>query len=155
MRDKRGCKGIRGEVCAPYQGEYAAGGHWLWVYGNWIWCTKCEGFANRVPRKLTTACTQEIERCGKYALRWLKGGRAPYQPHGEIAPFGTRPVRAWAAEPPGRRDAANDLPAEEVLDRQASEVLFKIMASTQVFETNPSDSDELGEDRNVVAPAWP
>ena len=34
VRDKRGCRATRAVVYAPYDGEYAAGGHRLWVHGN-------------------------------------------------------------------------------------------------------------------------
>ena len=58
---------------------------------------------DRVPRKLRAPCTAKIEACGKNALRWFRVGRSPLPPHGLIAPFGTKPCRAWSATPTGQR----------------------------------------------------
>ena len=59
------------------EGEYAVDGHRLWILGDCVWCTKCGGYANRVPRKLRTFCTAKNRKCGEKALRWLKAGRSP------------------------------------------------------------------------------
>ena len=81
------------------QGDTAAGAHSLWTSGDWVWCTRCGGYANRVPRKLRTLYTAKIELCGRRALKWLREGRSPTEPHDLIAPFGTQPRRAWNIKP--------------------------------------------------------
>ena len=82
-------RGKRGKVMVHTEGEFAVDGHRLWILGGWIWCTKCGGYANRMPRKLRTLCTVRIEGCGAKALRWLRAVRSSLKPHGLIAPFGT------------------------------------------------------------------
>ena len=44
-------------------------------------------------------CTERIELCGQRALKWLRGGRSPAEPHDLIAPFGTQPRRGWTNKP--------------------------------------------------------
>ena len=153
--DKRGCKGTWAVVFAPFEGEYTEDVHRLWTLGSWIWCTKCGGYATRVPKKLATGCTNVIEKCRQNALRWLKEVRFPMPPHPLVAPSGTRPVRAWAAEPPQQRTGAKALDPDAVLELQALGLAMPVEKATEAFAPAPAVNDGRGGEMALAVSSWP
>ena len=83
-------------------------------------------------------------------------------PNELVAPFGTRPVRAWDAEPLGRRaaiekviDKGIDVTAEGILKEQENGVLNAITVNTQAFASTPCVGDAAEQGWNEAAPTWP
>ena len=144
------------------EGEFAVDGRHLWILGDCIWCTKCGGYANRVPRKPRTLCTTKIEGCGARALRWLRAGRSPLKPHGLIAPFGTQPSQAWNAKPPGADSTvdvgdSDDDAAEQraIVAGFIGSLLARIDAAAAPGGAGPVDSDTDRAADDYAAQTWP
>ena len=108
-----------------------------------------------MPRKLATGCTNVIEKCRGNTLRWLKEGRSPMPLHPLVAPYGTRPVRAWAAEPPQRRTAAENQDPNVVLGLQAHGLAMTVEEATEAFAPAPAVNDERWGERTLTAPSRP
>lgn len=75
-------------------------------------------------------------------------------PHPFVVPFGTRPVRAWAAEPPKRRAAAADLDPDAVLGLQAHGLAMTVEEAV-AFGTAPAVDDSRESERTHTVPSWP
>ena len=150
-------------------GDTAAGAHSLRTSGDWVWCTRRGGYANRVPRKLRTLCTAKIELCGQRALRWLREGRSPVELHELNAPFGTQPRRAFNIRPHAAGDTIEISDSDEDLgtraERDAAEqrgvastligqLLARIDNATSGIDTD-AESDHWGGGADTVGPIWP
>ena len=53
--------------------------HDLWIYDDFVYCTRCGGFAQSKAVKLRVACTGHLTQGGKTALSWFRRGRSPYR----------------------------------------------------------------------------
>ena len=106
-----------------------------------------------MPRKLATGRKNVIEKCGENALQWLKEGRSPLLPHSLVKPFGTRPVRAWAAEPPNRWAGAGDFDPDAVLGLQAHGLAMSVEEATEAFASAPAVDDERGGEWSLTVPS--
>ena len=67
-------------------GKTAARAHLLWISSDWVWCTRCGRYANRVPRKLRTTRAAKVGWCGHRALqRRRRADMAGTRRRGEMA----------------------------------------------------------------------
>ena len=121
-----------------------------------------------VPKKLRSPFTARICKCGLKALRWLRDGRSPEEPHGLTAPFGTQPVRAWNIKPLAANDiveiSESDDEAAERRNRDAAEqrttaadltgsLLARIVDAAGSMGTPPVSDGEVGGN-DADEPIW-
>ena len=154
--DQNGCRRKRGRVWAPTLARYADGGHRLWVLGDWIWCTKCGGYANRVPRKFAKRCTAQIENCGKNTLRWFRVGRC-FSRTASSHPSGQSGRGRGARSRPAGRHAPTprDCPWPDHRGRAEFGASRKLATTSDPFAAADTESCSGDEVRNSGAPLWP
>ena len=103
------------------------------------------------------------------ALRWLREGRSPVEPHDLIAPFGTQPRRAWNIKPHAadetieisdsdedtatraERDAAEQ---RRVAATLVGQLLARIDSATRGVG-NDAEPDHGESDIGADGPIWP
>lgn len=121
------------------------------------------------PGNLGRCAPKKVELCGQRALKWLREGRSPVEPHDLIAPFGTQPRRAWNIRPHNADETIEISESDEdtatKAERDAAEqrgvaftligqLLAHIDSATRGIG-NDAEPDHGESDIDADGPIWP